>query len=138
MARQGLTGPNPDTISVRVPIAFGRRGGRKVVMMPEGAEQRATDNTLVKALARAFRWKRKLESGSYASISELAEREGIAFTYMARLMRLSLLCPEIVVAIMDGREPASVSLANLIGSFPLSWEKQSAQWIHDSDSGKRG
>ena len=50
-----------------------------------------TSGGLVKALARAFRWKRMLESGEFSSISELAEKEGIAFTYMARLMRMSLL-----------------------------------------------
>lgn len=67
-----------------------------------------------------------LESGEHASVSELAEREGIAFTYMARLMRLSLLSPEIVDAITDGHQPASVTLANLMGSFPLDWEEQRA------------
>jgi hypothetical protein len=84
---------------------------------------------LLKALARAFRWKRMLESGEFASISELAEREGIAFTYMARLMRLSLLAPEIVDAIMDGRQPESVTLANLMDSFPLDWDEQRMQLL---------
>ena len=97
--------------------------------MPEGATQpRRTDNTLVKALARAFRWKRMLESGEFASISELAEREGIAFTYMARLMRLSLLSPELVDAIMDGRQPANVTLAKLTDPFPTDWKEQHALW----------
>jgi len=90
--------------------------------------ERTPDSTLVKALARAFRWKRMLESGEFSSISELAEREGIAFTYMARLMRLSLLSPEIVDAIMDGRQPAGVTLANMMDPFPLDWQEQRALW----------
>jgi hypothetical protein len=100
------------------------------MQLPEGATQsRRIDNTLVKALARAFRWKRMLESGEFASISELAEREGIAFTYMARLMRLSLLAPEIVDAIMDGHQPEGITLANLMDPFPLDWKEQRIQLL---------
>lgn len=121
--------PIPETVTLYVPFRVVKRGGRKEMQLPAGAPQpRRTDNTLVKALARAFRWKRMLESGEYSSISELAEREGIAFTYMARLMRLSLLSPETVDAIMDGRQPASVTLANLMDPFPLNWEVQRALW----------
>ena len=95
------------------------------MVLPEGAAQaRKPDNTLVKALARAFRWKGMLESGEFASISELAEREGIAFTYMARVLRLSLLAPDIVEAILDGRQGPEVTLARLLEPFPPEWTKQ--------------
>ncbi|PWR02334.1 hypothetical protein DKT77_12350 [Meridianimarinicoccus roseus] len=127
--------PIPDTVTVHVPFRIAKRGGRKEMQMPEGATQpRRADNTLVKALARAFRWKRMLESGEFASISELAEQEGIAFTYMARLMRLSLLAPEIVDAIMDGRQPESVTLANLMDPFPLDWKEQQMQLLQRGTS----
>ena len=122
--------PIPETVTLHVPFRIVKRGGRKEMQMPEGAAQaRRTDSTLVKALARAFRWKRMLESGEFTSISELAEREGIAFTYMARLMRLSLLAPEIVDAIMDGRQPATVTLGKLMDPFPLDWKEQRALWL---------
>ena len=122
--------PAPETVTLHVPFRIVKRGGRKEMQLPDGATQpRKTDNTLVKALARAFRWKRMLESGEFASISELAERERIAFTYMARLMRLSLLAPEIVDAIMDGRQPESVTLANLMDPFPLDWEEQRIRFL---------
>ena len=115
----------PDTITVHVPFSLVKRGGRKEMVLPEGAAQaRKPDNTLVKALARAFRWKGMLESGEFASISELAEREGIAFTYMARVLRLSLLAPDIVEAILDGRQPAQMTLATLMEPFPVEWERQ--------------
>jgi hypothetical protein len=115
---------------LHVPFRIVKRGGRKEMQLPEGATQsRRIDNTLVKALARAFRWKRMLESGEFASISELAEREGIAFTYMARLMRLSLLDPEIVDAIMDGHQPEGITLANLMDPFPLDWKEQRIQLL---------
>jgi hypothetical protein len=103
------------------------------MQLPDGVRpDRKADNTLVKALARAFRWKRMLESGEFSSISELAEKEGIAFTYMARLMRLSLLSPAIVDAIMHGRQPANITLADLMGSFPPDWQEQHSLWTADS------
>ncbi|WP_347267758.1 hypothetical protein [Paracoccus sp. (in: a-proteobacteria)] len=121
--------PIPDTVTIHVPFRIVKRGGRKEMVLPDGvAPPRKADSTLVKALARAFRWKRMLESGEFASISELAEREGIAFTYMARLMRLSLLSPELVDAIMDGRQPANVTLAKLTDPFPTDWKEQHALW----------
>ena len=89
------------------------------------SQPRRTDNTLVKALARAFRWKRMLESGEFATIAELAEREGIAPSYMTRVLRLTLLAPDIVEAILDGRQGAEVTLAWLLEPFPLEWEGQS-------------
>ena len=119
----------PDTMTIHVPFRVAKRGGRKEMVLPEGAAQaRKPDNTLVKALARAFRWKGMLESGEFASISELAEKEGIAFTYMARLMRLSLLSPELVDAVMDGHQPANITLANLMDPFPADWKEQHAIW----------
>ena len=119
----------PETVTLHVPFHIVKRGGRKEMVLPEGAAQaRKPDNTLVKALARAFRWKRMLESGEFASISELAEKEGIAFTYMARLMRLSLLSPEIIDAVMDGRHPANITLASLMDPFPADWKEQHALW----------
>jgi len=122
--------PIPETVTLHVPFRIVKRGGRKEMQMPEGATQpRRADSTLLKALARAFRWKMMLESGEFASISELAEREGIAFTYMARLMRLPLLAPEIVDAIMDGRQPERVTLANLMDPFPLDWDAQRMQLL---------
>lgn len=119
----------PDTMTIHVPFRVVKRGGRKEMVLPEGtAQARKPDNTLVKALARAFRWKRMLESGEFASISELAEKEGIAFTYMARLMRLSLLSPELVDAVIDGHQPANITLANLMGPFPANWKEQHRLW----------
>jgi len=122
-----------ETVTIHVPFRVVKRGGRKEMQLPDGVRpDRTPDSTLVKALARAFRWKRMLESGEFSSISELAEKEGIAFTYMARLMRLSLLSPAIVDAIMDGRQPARITLAGLMGSFSPNWQEQHALWTADS------
>jgi hypothetical protein len=87
------------TVTVRVPLAFRKRGGRRRVVAPNGTETcalspRAHVSTLVKALARAHRWQRLLESGEYGSIAELAAAEKINSSYLARVLRLTLLAPD--------------------------------------------
>lgn len=115
----------PDTVTLHVPFRVVKRGGRKEMRLPEGAPQsRRTDSTLVKALARAFRWKRMLETGEFATIAELAEREGIASSYMTRVLRLTLLAPDIVQMILEGRNDPKFSLAQLLESFSAEWEAQ--------------
>lgn len=115
----------PETVTLHVPFRIVKRGGRKEMQLPEGATHpRRTDSTLVKALARAFRWKRMLESGEFATVSELAEREGIAPSYMTRILRLTLLAPDIVEAILDGKQGPEVTLAQGLEPFPLAWQLQ--------------
>lgn len=115
----------PETVTLHVPFRVVKRGGRKEMQMPEGATQpRRADSTLVKALARAFRWKRMLESGEFATIAELAEREGIASSYMTRVLRLTLLAPDIVEAVLDGKHGQEVALAQLLEGFPVEWKVQ--------------
>lgn len=117
--------PTPETVTLHVPFRVVKRGGRKEMQLPEGAAQaRRTDNTLVKALARAFRWKRMLESGDFATIAELAEHEGIAPSYMTRVLRLTLLAPYIVETVLDGAQGAEVTLGRLLEPFPIKWEEQ--------------
>jgi len=115
----------PETVTLHVPFRVVKRGGRKEMQLPESAtHSRRADSTLVKALARAFRWKRMLESGEYATIAELAEREGIAPSYMARVLRLTLLAPDIVEAILDGKQGPEVTLAQVLEPFPVVWSIQ--------------
>jgi hypothetical protein len=98
------------------------------MQLPEGALQaRRTDSTLVKAVARAFRWKRMLEYGEYATIAELAGREGIAPSYMTRILRLTLLAPHVVEAILEGKEMPELTLAQMLEPFSAEWRKQS--WV---------
>ncbi|RHZ90947.1 hypothetical protein D1114_21565 [Cereibacter sphaeroides] len=117
--------PIHDTVTIHVPFRLVKRGGRKEMQLPAGAAQpRKADNTLVKALARAFRWKRMLESGEYATIAELAAREGITLSYLTRVLRLTLLAPDLVAAILDGRQGPEVTLAKLMEPFPAEWAEQ--------------
>lgn len=117
--------PIPVTVTLHVPFRVVKRGGRKAMQLPEGAmPSRRTDSTLVKALARAFRWKHMLESGEFATVAELAEREGIAPSYMTRVLRLTQLEPGIIEAVLDGRQGDAVTLARLMDPFPISWIEQ--------------
>jgi len=117
--------PVPETVTVHVPFHFVKRGGRKEMQLPDRASsERKTDNTLVKALARAFRWKRMLETGEFTTIAELAAREGIAPSYMTRVMRLTLLAPDIVEAILDCTHGSEVRMTRLLEPFPSEWVQQ--------------
>ena len=116
----------PQTVSIHIPFQITKRGGRKEMVLPAGAElQRSrTDNTVVKALARAFRWKRLLETGAYTSVSDLAEKENIGLSYLTRVLRMTLLAPDIVDAILDGRQGDGIDLATLAAPFPNEWRAQ--------------
>ena len=119
--------PIPETVTLHIPFRIVKRGGRKEMQMPDGAVQpRRTDSTLVKALARAFRWKRMLESGEFTTIADLAESEGIAPSYMTRVLRLTLLAPDIIEPILDGKQGPEVTLARVLEPFPLDWWEQRA------------
>jgi hypothetical protein len=117
--------PIPETVTLHVPFRVVKRGGRKEMHLPEGAtHSRRSDNTLVKALARAFRWKRMIDTGRYATITDLAAHEGIAPSYLTRILRLTLLAPDIVDTILEGRQGPDVTLARLMDGFPEEWERQ--------------
>ncbi len=117
-------------LTVRVPLAVWKRGGRKLVVTPDAGVLAAPprmDVTLVKAVARAFRWRRMLEDGRYGTINELATAEKINSSYVSRLLRLTLLAPDIVEAILDGRQPEGMTLPGMMEPFPAEWEDQRLQ-----------
>jgi hypothetical protein len=116
------------SITVRVPLRIGRKAGRKTVVMPvqtEGDDTVRTlaDPALVKALARAFRYQKLLDERRYASITEMAAAERIERGYLGSLLRLTLLAPPIVEAILDGQNDG-VALLGLLEPFPGNWTHQ--------------
>jgi hypothetical protein len=86
------------------------------------------DDTLINALVRAHRWWRRIESGQAKSITDLAEQEGVTDAYACRLLPLTCLAPDIVEAILDGRQPRGLRLAEVLGNGPLAWNTQSETW----------
>ncbi|GGJ40731.1 hypothetical protein [Neoroseomonas lacus] len=116
-------------ITVRVPLSIRRPPGWKTVVTPicddcNGAITTRAEPALMKALARAFRYQRLLDEGRYASITEMAEAEKVERGYLGTLLRLTLLAPDIVESIMDGRQPKRVDLPWLLDPFPLGWAGQ--------------
>ena len=116
-------------ITVRVPLTIRRRPGRKtLVSLGFGAEggriATKADPALVKALARAFRYQKLLDEGRYASISDMATAEKIERGYLGTLLRLTLLAPDMVEAILNGRQPERVTLPRLLEGVPVGWGEQ--------------
>jgi hypothetical protein len=129
MAGPDLTGGGR-TVTVHVALSIHRRGGRKLILAPDGTKTIAPprpriDNSMIKAIARAFRWRRQLETGTHTSVAEIAKAEKINDSYVGRILRLTLLAPEIVEAIVNGRQPPQITLAVLMRPFPVEWENQS-------------
>jgi hypothetical protein len=121
--------PDGRSVTIHVPMTFKTRGGRKLVISPDDvptwASPRArVDNVMVKALARAFRWRKLLEAGIYITFEEIAAAEKINTSYVSRILRMTLLAPEIVERIVDGRQPADLTLVTLTKPFPLEWREQ--------------
>ena len=113
-------------ITVRVPMSIMHRPGRKTVVTPVAlagvpAVPTRADPALVKALARAFRYQRMLDEGRYASISDIARAEKLDRTYVGDILRLTLLAPWVVEAIVEGRQGEDVTLPGLMKPFSIEW-----------------
>ena len=110
-------------------MRLGRQRGRKRILAPDGSEltpptKPQPDGVLVKALARAWRWQKLLDRGVYASVTEIAEAEKIAKSYVSRILRLALLAPDLVEAILGGWADQRVMLEQLERPLPMGWEEQ--------------
>lgn len=128
-----MTAAQPTCLTVQVTLSIRRKPGRKTVVTPDGSASTdilahtiptRADPTLVKALARAFRYQRLLDEGQYASITEMAEAEKLDRGYMGRLLQLTLLAPEIVEAILNDEQSDTPGLPGLIERLPFVWKDQ--------------
>ncbi len=118
------------TMTIRVPLKLCRIGGRKRVVSPPGANAWAPprpeiNSPLLHALVRAFHWQSLLEDGHYASVNELAKAHGKNASYVAAVLRLTLLAPDIVESVLDGRQSAVLQLQPLMrNGIPVAWYDQ--------------
>lgn len=129
---------DPGILTVRVPLTFKRRSGRKACLAPDGSPAvftpRQPDSALVKALARAYRWQRFLETGTHATIQDLAAAESINPSYVGRILRLTLLAPDIVEAILDGHTSPDLSVGAVVKSLPAAWREQRHKLLRQRSS----
>ena len=120
---------NEPGFTTEIPMTFRRRGGKAVIVMPDGSraiERREAliDNAMVKLLARGHRWHRKLFDGTHASIEDMAKSENISPSFVSRILRLAYLSPTVVEAILDGKYPAQLTMKDLMEPFPVDWSMQ--------------
>ena len=87
------------------------------------------DNTMIKVIARGFRWQRLLYAGTYATIEDLAAAEKINPSYVSRILRLAYLSPKVVQAILDGSHPAWLTMRDLLEPFPMDWQLQEKKFL---------
>lgn len=121
--------PDGRMVVVSIPVSFRQSGGRKQIVVPAGTLEwrpRALriDSSLVGAIARAHRWRHMIETQRYASAAELSRQEGVNESYVCRLLRLTLLAPDIVQAILDGRQPSTLEIKQLTKPMPTIWAEQ--------------
>lgn len=121
--------PIPDTVTIHVQFRIIKRGGRKEIQLPDDTSswtppRTRVDNAMVKALARGFRWRKQLEEGVHATVEDIAAAEKINTSYVSRILRLTLLAPATIEAILDGRQGPEVTLAKLMKPFPVEWQRQ--------------
>ena len=126
---QATLSANDGCAVVRVPIRIKRQRGRREIIAPAGMGEAtaglvsSTNRGLAVMIARAHRWRDLLEGGQYPTIRALAADLGVDNSYVARILRLTLLAPEIVEAILAGTEPDGLSLEKLY-RLPAAWEEQ--------------
>lgn len=119
--------------TITIPFKIRKRGGRKLILTPDGTPspvpRTRVDSALLKALARGFRWKKMLEEGDYQTLEEIAKAENINPSYVSRLLRMTLLAPEIVEAILAGRQPPGLTMAKAMQPFSNVWTDQPSSWV---------
>ena len=118
---------------VSITVSFLQRGGRKQILSPPGTAPWSpaprVDSALVKAVVRAHRWRHMLESGEYISSAELAKAEKVNDSYVSRILRLTLIAPDIIEAILSGRQPRTLQLDDLLKPLPAAWEQQRSELL---------
>ncbi len=121
--------PDGKTLTVTIPFKMQQRGGRKLIVTPDGGTSCSPalprpDDTLVRALARACRWQRMLDNGEYGTIRDIEKAEGVTNSYVSRVLKLNLLAPDIVAAILDGRQPKALQLEQIAYAITALWADQ--------------
>ena len=128
-----MSNPN-DTIRVVIPLAIHRRNGRPRILPPEDVaarQARAQDPHILKALGRAWAWRRRLESGEIATAGELAKLEGVTERFVSRTVRLAYMSPQLIQYMVLARLPSPLSLSELIALTLLPWKTQSEEMFID-------
>ncbi|NDD14683.1 MAG: hypothetical protein EB072_19070 [Betaproteobacteria bacterium] len=120
-----------------IPMSFRPRSGKTVIVLPDGSRgvvrrEATIDNTMIKVIARGFRWQRLLYDGTYATIEDLSAAERINPSYVSRILRVAYLSPVVVQAILDGKHPVWLTMRHLLEPFPTDWKQQEKKFLGQS------
>lgn len=121
-----MNGSN-DNIRVVIPLTIRRRNGRPKILPPEDmadGEARAQDPHILKALGRAWAWRRRLESGEVATAGDLAKLAGVTERFVSRTMRLAFLSPVALERLLLMRQPPALSWYDLVSVTSTPWREQ--------------
>ena len=117
-----------DIVTIHIPVVFRQRAGRRQIIGPSGSVPWSpaprVDTALLKAVVRAYRWREMIECGKYACAAELAKAEKVNASYLSRILRLTLLSPDVVEAIVTGRQPGTLQVDDLLKRLPFLWQQQ--------------
>jgi hypothetical protein len=121
------------TLTIHIPVQLKRRGGRRLLLAPDGgaspiAARPAVDDTMLKMLIKAHRWRRRIDSGKAKSITDLAAQENVTDAYVQRVLLLTCLAPDVAGAILDGRHPRGLSMNHMLKAIPVAWDEQRELW----------
>ncbi len=128
-----------DTIRVFIPLTQRRRNGRPRIVPPEPAahiQSRRQDPHILRALGRAWSWRRRLESGQAMTIKDIAKAEGVSDRFIGRMVRLAYLSPEVLERFLVHRQPPSVSINELVAATYLPWAEQAERVFDEHGSGR--
>ena len=116
-----------DTIRVVIPLTIRKRNGRPKILPPDDVDARngrAQDPHVLRAIARAWSWRRQLESGAVSTIQDIAVAEMVSDRFVGRMIRLAYLSPSVLETLVITRKPPALSLNDLMAVAELPWFEQ--------------
>ena len=129
---QNITINENGSITLSVPFSIRRKGGRRYIITPSDATPQYDApkhyEPLVNALIKAFHWKELLDTGAVDNLAEIVDKEKINKSYVMRVFKMTLLAPDIVAAILDGRQPKYLTVMDFLKSIPTDWSEQRSRF----------
>ena len=116
-----------DTIRVLIPLKVRKKNGRPKIMPPTDyrpSEDQTQDPHILRAIGRAWGWRRRMDAGEFSTIQDLAEAVGLAERHVSRQLRLAYLAPGVVKRLVYKREVPAVTLLKLTDVAALPWHEQ--------------
>jgi hypothetical protein len=131
--QQNIQIANDEIINLFVPLEIKKRGGSAIIILPKNLKKeemtKCFDEKMIKAFAKAYKWKNMLEEDKIGSLAQIAVKENITGAYVSKVFNLNFIAPEIVEKILNGEQPRDLKLQDmLVGKFPLLWQEQKELW----------